>query len=237
MKKIGLVALIVLALNFLAVAGGVGWLVGAGKLDKDKARDIGKVLFPDPPAPATQPAKDARDPATTQPMLRFDELLQRQTGKTAAEQVAFLRETFDTMSASLDRQRRELFDLKRQVDFAQAQVSKDRTAIEARAKSLDDREQRQRAQDADEGFQKTLDVYNTMDIGQVKDLFMKLDEQTVVRYLQAMEPRRASRIVKEFTTPEELSKAQSLLESMRKNDALPEAKNASSDRPSQASSK
>jgi hypothetical protein len=237
MKKLGLVALIVLALNFLAVAGGVGWLVGSGKLDKDKVREIGKVLFPAPPAPATQPAKDARDPATTQPMLRFDELLERQTGKTAAEQVAFLRETFDSMSATLDRQRRELLDLKRQVDFAQDQVSKDRTAIETRAKSLDDREQRQRTQDADEGFQKTLDVYNAMDVGQVKDLFMKLDERTVVRYLQAMEPRRASRIVKEFTTPEELSRAQSLLETMRKNDALPEAKSASSDRPPQASSK
>lgn len=237
MKKLGLVALIVLALNFLAVAGGVGWLISSGKLDKDKARDIAKLLFPDPPAPATQPSGDARDPATTQPMMRFDELLERQTGKTAAEQVAFLRESFDAMNVSLDRQRRELIDLKRQVDFAQEQVAKDRTAIEARAKYLDDREKRQRALDSDEGFQKTLDVYNGMDAAQVKDLFMKLDEATVVRYLQAMEPRRASRIVKEFTSPEELSKAQTLLEMMRKNDASPEATNASSDRQPQASSR
>lgn len=237
MKKIALVALIVLALNFLAVAGGVGWLIGSGKLDKEKALGIAKTLFPDPPKPVEPAVKDTRDPATTQPMLKFDELLERQTGKTAAEQVAFLRETFDAMSATLDRQRRELSDLKRQVDFAQTQLAKDRTAIEERAKSLDDRAQRQRALEADEGFQKTLDVYNGMDAGQVKDLFMRLEESTVVRYLQAMEPRRASRIVKEFTLPEELSKAQSLLEMMRKNDALPEANSASSDRPPQASSR
>ena len=227
MKRIGLVALIVLALNFLAVAGGVGYLVGTGKLDKEKAIAIGKVVFPDPPPPATQPSKDTRDPATTQPFLRFDELLERQTGKTAAEQVAFLRETFDSMSAQLDRQRREVLDLRRQADFAQEQVAKDRAAVVARAKALDDREMKQRALEKDAGFQKTLDVYNGMELVQVKDLFMKIDEETVVRYLQAMEPRRVSRIVKEFTSPEELSKAQSLLEKMRKNDASPEANSAS----------
>ena len=64
-------------------------------------------------------------------------------------------------------------------------------------------------------------------VASAHDLFMKLDEETVVRYLQAMEPRRVSRIVKEFTSPEELSKAQSLLEKMRKNDASPEANSAS----------
>lgn len=227
MKKLGLVALIVLALNFLAVAGGVGYLVGTGKLDKDKALAVGKLLFPPPPAPTSQPAADTRDPATTQPLLRFDELLERQTGKTASEQVAFLRETFDSMSATLDRQRREVLDLKRQADYAQEQVARDRAAVTARAKTLDDREAKQRALETDVGFQKTLDVYNGMDTVQIKDLFMKIDEETVVRYLQAMEPRRVSRIVKEFTSPEELSKAQSLLEKMRRNDASPEANNAS----------
>jgi hypothetical protein len=226
MKKIALVALIVLALNFLAVAGGVGYLVGTGKLDKDRALAIGKVVFPDAPPPATQPAANA-NPATTQPFLRFDELLEHQTGKTAAEQVAFLREAFDSMSATLDRQRREVLDLKRQADFAQEQVARDRASVVSRAKALDDRESKQRALEKDVGFQKTLDVYNGMDVVQIKDLFMKLDEETVVRYLQAMDPRRVSRIVKEFTSPEELSKAQSLLEKMRKNDASPEANSAS----------
>lgn len=237
MKKIGLVALLVLAINFLAVAGGVGYLFGTGKLDEDKLKDIAKIVFPDPPPPTTKPATDTRDPATTQPLLRFDELLQHQTGKTAAEQVAFLRETFDSMSATLDRQRREVIDLKRQADFAQEQVAKDRADLIAREKAVADRQSRQRTQELDEGFQNTLEVYNGMDTVQIKDLFMKADEETVVRYLQAMEPRRVSRIVKEFTTPEELSKAQSLLDRMRINDASPEANNNASTNPPQATAR
>jgi hypothetical protein len=44
---------------------------------------------------------------------------------------------------------------------------------------------------------------------------MTLDDDVVVRYLQAMEPRIAGGILKEFKTPDETSRAQSLLEKMR----------------------
>jgi hypothetical protein len=47
-----------------------------------------------------------------------------------------------------------------------------------------------------------------------------------------MEPRKASRILKEFKTAEELARAQTLLERMRKNDLGQEA-TASSDATSQ----
>ena len=231
MKRIGLLTLIVLALNFVAIAAGLGYLVGTGKLDQEKAKQVAKVVFPDPPAPASQPALETQSAATTQPLLRFDELLARQTGKTAAEQVAFLRATFDSMSAQLDRQRREVLDLKRQVDLAQAQATRDRVALDARTKALDDRANTQRTLENDAGFKMSLEVYEAMDVKQIKEIFLQLDEETVVRYLQAMEPRRVSRIVKEFTTPEELSKAQSLLEKMRKNDASQEAASASSKSP------
>lgn len=230
-KRLALVILLVLAVNFLAVAGGVGYLFGTGKIDKDKLGEIKKLVFPPATQPTTQPVVAQRDPATTQPLLKLDELLNKTTGKTAAEQVAFINDMVAATSATLERQRSEVVALQRQVSLAQEQLEKDRAALESRQKQLDEKENLRKKLDSDEGFKQSLEVYNAMDTKQVKEIFASLDEETVVRYLQAMEPRRVSRIVKEFTTPAELVKAQSLLEKMRRNDASPEAKTASAQEP------
>ena len=56
------------------------------------------VLFPAPStAPATQPAADP----STQPMLKLEELLARQSGRPAAEQVEFIQRSFDAQMAQL----------------------------------------------------------------------------------------------------------------------------------------
>jgi hypothetical protein len=44
---------------------------------------------------------------------------------------------------------------------------------------------------------------------------MTLDEKTAVSFLQAMEPSRAAKILKEFKSPEEVDRAQKFLERMR----------------------
>lgn len=222
-KKLGLLILLVLAINFLAVAGGVGYLVGTGKLDKDKAKEIGKIIFPTT-APTSQPATQPAEVDLSDPLLSIDELLVKTTGMSAAEQNDFLRSTFESLSAQLDRQRRELIDLRRQVDFAQVQLTKDREALATREKTLVERDQVQTAMATDKGFQESLAVYDAMKAKQVKEIFSTLDEDTVVRYLQAMDPRRVSGILKEYKTPEEISRAQSLLEKMRKNGVTQAAK-------------
>jgi hypothetical protein len=221
-KKLGVLVLFVLSLNFLAVAGGVGYLIGTGKLDKEKGKEIAKILFPEP-VPTTQPTTQPSDSDPDDPLLSIDELLVKTTGMSAAQQNEFLRSTFESMSAQLDRQRREVMDLRRQVDFAQVQLAKDRATLDQRHQELNTRDQQQTAAATDKGFQESLAVYDAMKAKQVKDIFVSLEEETVVRYLQAMDPRRVSSILKEFKTPEELSKAQSLLEQMRKNGVTPDA--------------
>ncbi|HVT89475.1 MAG TPA: hypothetical protein VHD56_11525, partial [Tepidisphaeraceae bacterium] len=58
MKKLLTVVILTLALNFLAVAGGVGWLYQSGKLDRTKVAAIKDILFPKPvDQPTTQPAE------------------------------------------------------------------------------------------------------------------------------------------------------------------------------------
>lgn len=215
---------IVLALNFLLVAGGVGYLAGTGKLDRAKMDAVREILFPKPVE--TVVAEEPK-PQETGTIVRLDELINRNAGKPVSEQVEAIRSAFDAQQARLDRQSRELIDLRRQVELAQAQLAKDRAALDLREQALvqRDAELSQRADDA--GFEASLALYNGMQTRQVKEIFATLDDAVVVRYLQAMDPRRASRILKEFKTPEETRRAQSLLERMRTHAAKPEATAAS----------
>jgi hypothetical protein len=50
---------------------------------------------------------------------------------------------------------------------------------------------------------------------QVKQIFMTMDDETVQRYLQAMEPRGATKIVREFKAPDETQRIQRVLDKMR----------------------
>jgi hypothetical protein len=212
-KLFGTISML-LALNFLALAGGVGWLWKTGQLDKEKAQAIREVIFPkpEPDVPATQPVAESELP----PALRLDELLAKASGRTAGEQVEFIRHSFDAQMAQLDRRHRDLTDLKAQVDLASSQLAKDRAALEEAQKQLTQRQQQATKLASDKGFQDSLLLYNSMPARQVKTVFMTLNEDTVQQYLQAMQPRTATKIIKEFKTPEELERIQKVLEKMRK---------------------
>lgn len=215
---------IVLALNFLLVAGGVGYLAGTGKLDRDKIDAIREIVFPKPVEPV---AVEEPKPQETGAVVKLDELINRNSGRPVSEQVEAIRSAFDAQQARLDRQSRELIDLRRQVELAQAQLARDRTALDEREKALVQRDSELNQRAVDAGFDASLALYNGMQTRQVKEIFATLDDAVVVRYLQAMDPRRAARILKEFKTPEETRRAQTLLERMRTHAATPEATAAS----------
>src|SRR6478609_1621688 len=128
-----------LALNFLAAGGGIGWLWKSGKLDREKVQAMREMVFPTT-GPATRAAGAELAMATTRPMLRLEELLEKQAGRPATEQVAYMQTAFDAQMAQLDRRQQELLGLQRQVDLAQQQMSKDRAALEAEKKRLASRE-------------------------------------------------------------------------------------------------
>lgn len=212
MKKLFQVIVLLLAINFLAVAGGVGWLYRSGHLDRAKLLEVKKLLFP-PPAvetPTTQPL----DP-TTQPSLRLDELLARASGRPAGEQVEFIRQTFDVQVAQLDRRERELADLQRQVELAKQQAASDRAKLETEQKEVASKQVQATKQAGDKGFQDSLQLYSSMPAKQVKQVFLTLGDDVVQRYLESMEPRTASKIIREFKQPEELERIQRVLERMR----------------------
>jgi hypothetical protein len=147
--------------------------------------------------------------------------LAKSAGRSATEQVRFIQQTFDAQMVQLERRERELGDLQRQVDLAKEQLTRDRAEIDGQRAQLAARQDEQTRLAADKGFQDSLNLYNTMPARQVKQVFTSLDDATVMNYLQAMQPRAAARIVKEFKTPEEVRRIQSIMEKMRQ--AKPDA--------------
>ena len=222
MKRLFNVIVLAMAANFLVAAGGVGWLYKSGHLDKPRLAEVKKVLFP---PPATQPAADVAVAAapTTRPAdaaadevgPNLDAVLAKAVGRPADQQVEVVRQAFDVQSAELDRRRRELVDLQRQLDTGRAEVARDRARIDADRKTFATSVADQGKLAGDKGFQDTLALYQVMPARQVKTIFMSLPEAAVEQYLQAMSPKTAAKITKEFKTPDEADRLQRVLERMR----------------------
>jgi hypothetical protein len=215
-KKFFDVIVLLLALNFLVVAGGAAWLFKTGHVDRDKVKQIKKVLFP---APATQPTTQPIVNAANQPTFNLDQLVAKESGKSAAQQVEDIQHTFDAQMAELDRREREVKDLEQQVNLAQQKAIQDRQDLEADKAALQKQKDEANKLASDQGFQDALARYIAMDPKQVKQIFMTLDDQTVMNYLQAMEPRPAAKIIKEFKTDDEIARIQKVLEKMRQPQA------------------
>ena len=216
MKRLWDVLMLTLALNFLALGGVVAWLHQGGHLDRERVGKIREVLFPPPPTPAaatTQPSSDS-DPAV-HPAIQLDELLAKHSNLTAGQQVDFVRLTFDAQMAQLDRRSRELADLKAQIDLANSKLAADRATLESDRKKLTDDQAKAKKLATDQGFQDSLNLYNSMPAKQVKSIFVSLSDDAMLQYLQAMEPRTAGKIMKEFKTPEETIRIQRIMEMMR----------------------
>jgi hypothetical protein len=208
------VLVLTLAMNFIAAAGGVVWLQQTGRLDRERLLAVKQVLFPDPEPPEVEaPPLELVE----SPTRRLEALLEWQAGEPA-EQVQAMQHAFDAQMVQLDRRQREMADLQRQVELAQQQLARDRQVLERERQTLEQQQQETARLAADRGFQDSLDRYNVMPARQVKSIFMDLEDEAVMRYLQAMQPRSAARIMREFKSQDELRKIQAVLEMMRQSE-------------------
>src|SRR2546429_3487724 len=138
MKKILNVLALTLAINFLIVAGFVAWLSHDGHLDRARITAIKAILFPQSPpeVPTSQPVTDQM----AEPTMKLEELLAKTAGRPAVEQLEYIRKSFDSQMAQLDRAHRELLDLNQQVEQARAKLNEERKALDEKDKKLVDRD-------------------------------------------------------------------------------------------------
>jgi flagellar motility protein MotE (MotC chaperone) len=224
MKKLFSVVVLTLALNFIALAGAVGYLYQSNRLDKEKVHAIREMIFPTS-APTTQTAPaDSADTAATQPVLTLDAMLASAAGLPAVEQVQMIQKTADFRLADIERRQRELRDLQDLVSKGQAKLKAERDAFEKEKAAFETREREAARLASDKGFQKSLEVYGTMKPKQIKDVFANLADDVVVRYLRALEPRLVVKILAEFKTPAEVQRVKALMEQVRSAEPAAPAK-------------
>lgn len=213
MKKLLNVLAITLALNFLALAGGVGYLFQTGALTREKIVVIKALLGPATTQATTQEIKGQPD-ASTQPTIKLEELLAKVSGRPAGEQVEFMQRTFDTQMAHLDRRQQELAALQVTIANAEKTMRADREKFAADVKKFTAREKAANKDAQDKGFADSLALYDAMPPKQVKEILAAADDATATKYLRAMEPARAAKILKEFKTTSETERVQKIMASI-----------------------
>ena len=217
MKRIANLVVLVLATNFVLAAGGIGWLASSGHLTKPRVGEIRRVLFP---PPATQPSGPATRPAVaiapTDPADRLGDFVARAAGRPPATDGSIAdRPSSDVILADLDGRRRELLDLQQQVELGQAQLTHDRDVLTKDRAAFTAQRDGAAAAAADQGFQQSLALYETLPPRQIKSIFATLPDDEVQRYLQAMDAKQAAKVMKEFKSPAETERLQHLLERIR----------------------
>jgi len=215
MKRIWNVVVLTLAMNFALAAGGVGWLGATGHLTKQRMAEVRRTLFP---PPATRPAGPSTRPGVTadaDPTGRLGAILARAAGRPAGDRLEAVREAQDIDLAELDRGQREADDVRRQAELAEAQARADHDAVERDRRAMAAQRAQAAAAETDKGFQDSLALYATLPPRQVKAIFASLPDETMQRYLQAMDPQQAGKIMKEFKSPADVQRLQQVLERIR----------------------
>ena len=214
MKKLLTVIAFTLALNFLALVGVVAYMYSNGTLNREKIALV-KAVFAPASAPTTATTTQATADPTTQPLFKLEELLAKVSGRSAGEQVEFMQRTFDVKMAELDHRVQEMQALQAQIDNSRAALVKDQTKLKADQLAVATREKSLTKQLDDKGFNDTMAMIEALPSKQIKDLFSGMDDATAVRYLRAMEPDKAAKILKEFKTPAESLRVRKLMDIIR----------------------
>lgn len=191
------------ALTLATILGLVVALSVTGKLNPKSGAAIVAALRGDELVPATQP--------TTQPTSQ-------PTSRPAEEALDF--RGAEERQAVLDRKLRLIDDRQNRLMDAELKLIHDREDLSREQDAFQKQVLVQEKANQDEGFKTALDMYMKMPAKQVKEDFMKLDVDIVVRYLMHMSTRTQTKILSEFKTTEEQDRRRILTERIRTQEIL-----------------
>jgi len=205
-KSILTIVFVLLIVHLLAALGFFFYALGSGKFSHDRMEQYKavwngeKLVPPAPPEPEPAVVEKPQD---------------------SAERIAAAEVDQETTTREMQLQIQMLRDMAATVNAAQAKVDKEKTELAKVKEIFDQQLARQQAQSRQEGFNKALQTYSNMKPKNVKDDFMTMPDDEVVRYLAAMKADIATTILDSFKTPEEQSKRRrvmALLEELKKLD-------------------
>ena len=221
MRTLAAVVVLLVAANLLALTGGGVWLAASGRLSADRLREAA-ALF----APTLAEAAQARAEAAEleQQTLRTQRdltrlasvsdgprpLEERLAEKLAGEQLVLHR---------LERMREEGGALGERMAQDRAWVDAQLAEVARRESAVSALLEQERAQRADEGFQRAVRTLTALPAKQGKLVAQALLQEgkgdELVAYLEAMPLRNRAALLKAFKTPAEAAVAAGLVERLR----------------------
>lgn len=200
--------------NLLAIAGFALWLGVSGRLSEDRVERL-RVMFQDTVAEEEERLEaDAEDAKLAEAALL--EAANAKLPPISAEDRLALQTQHDAvMQQNLERTRRTLEDMRRTLEKERDDLDEDIEEFIAERDSFNAMRKRIADIEGDEQFQKALTLYQSLQpkdaANTLKELYERGDIEQVVAYLNAMESRKASKIVAQFEPPV----AANLLERLR----------------------
>ena len=215
MKTIVNALLIIMVVHVLAVIGFAGWMFASGRISGERVEKVQEIFaFP----VAVQKKQEEQAAAEAQAIA---DATPPDFGAIAstAEKLAEEQERNEMLLRQLERTRQEIKSLNANLHLSRTRMERERTETQHIRDALEQKLADIEAQLNDEGFKKAIAMYEGLPPKQVKKMFMTLVEQggseQVVDYLDAMQPRIAAAVLKEFKTDAEVVQAVQLTEQLR----------------------
>ena len=200
MRKVWEIVSILAVANMLAMLLLILAMLATGGLDGNKAKLIRDVVMDRPLLPPAGP-----EAATVMGGRAI----------TAGDRIADEQLQTQIRHLQIEQQMRELRDFQVQLDQAKSALDVRIAKFEQDRKRWLQQEENERALLASEGFKKSLELYESLSADQAKDLFMTMEDGEVVRFLRAMDPRKAAKIAKAFEAEHEKVKLRRILDTMQ----------------------
>lgn len=220
MKTLFTIVSIVAILHVLAAAAFLGWLAGTGRLTADRVTATTEIFKL---TPEQEQARDEEEARKAEQARLEAERQARLSGvgglASTADKLADEQKRNEVMLRQLERTRREIQALSDNLTLARARMERQHADLAAAKQDLEQRIAEMEARLNDEGFKKAVTLYEQLPAKQVKQMFAELmasgrtDE--VVTYLEAMDPRKAAGVLKEFKSESEVVRAVELTERLR----------------------
>jgi hypothetical protein len=210
---------ILAVLHLLLLIAVAGWLYGTERINRqrlERLRDVFALTI------EQEKEKKAAEEAEAQKAAEEAERLARHAGlgpQSTAQRLAQTQIRDELMLRQMERTVAEINDLRNSLKLAQDRMEKEKAELLAARREVEQRLAELQGRFDDEGFQKNIDLFERLPGKQVKEIFLDLaakgQADQVVAYLQAMQPRKAAGVLKEFKTEQEVALAVELTERLR----------------------
>lgn len=137
------------------------------------------------------------------------------SGPPAAEKLAVTQMEAEAKWLGLQWQLKRLQDRESLLGHKMNQLEQGRKGLQDMAKRIDDKIKQAQTTSGSENFQKMARILSNMKPAELKKILVQLDDGTAVEFLKTLDPRKASKLMVEFKTQQEMEVRRRWLEMLR----------------------